>query len=66
MITACAQSIGIDHVLFHENRQARGTAAHVHTSRAQFLFILNKARHPRHIGRRGQTREFQITALHAV
>jgi hypothetical protein len=59
--------VGKDHVLFDEDRQARGAAAHVDAGRAQFLLIFHQARHARRRKARWQdAREFQVAALDAM
>ena len=66
MIPAHADGIRKDHVLLHEDRNARRSAAHVDTGRAQLLLVLHHRRHARHIGRRRNPREFKVAALDAV
>ena len=66
MVAAHAHTIGIDHVFFHENRNAGRAAPHVDTGGPQFLLIFNETGFTRDIGRRRHACQFQIAALDAV
>src|SRR6056297_2274212 len=66
VVPAETYGVGVDHVLLHEDRKAGRPAAHVDAGRAELLFVLDEARHARHVGRRGQPREFEVAALDAV
>ena len=51
MIAPHPNAVGIDHVLFHKDRNAGGAAPHINAGRPQFLFILYQTGDARHIGR---------------
>ena len=66
VIAAYANTVGVDHVLFHEARHARAAASEIDARGAQFLLIFHQRGNARNIRRRGQSGEFQVTALHTV
>ena len=65
MVPTHTDGIGINHVLFHKDRNARGPATKIDTGRPKFLFILNQRRNTGRIGTGRNARQFQITAFDA-
>ena len=66
VIAAHAHRIGIDHVLFHKDRNRGRAAAHIDTGSAQLLLVFDQRRIARGIGRGGNPGKFQIAALNTA
>ena len=66
VIAAHADGIRVDHVFLDKDRHTGRTATHVDAGRAQLLLVLDQRGDARDIGRGGQPRQFQVTALDAM
>ena len=60
MVAAHGHGVGVDHVLFHEDRHACGAAPHVDAGSAQLLLVLDQRGNSAHVGGRRKPCKFQI------